>query len=281
LALTLAFEEILSTFAGHLLSKAIMNMQNTPKQWLVGILLVSVLMAAGCRSTYLVTNVEGTEVAMDSTLDAHPDAQAVALLAPYKAHIDSMMYRVLGTAAMDMERARPESLLSNLVADVLRQSAIPVLGQKADIGIMNIGGLRSNLSKGNVTVDNIYEILPFENTLCILTIKGHYVRQLFHEIASIGGEGLSGAQLVISKDHQLISATIAGKPIDDDALYTVATIDYLADGNDKLTALIESEKRVCPEGSILRTLFISYTEQQTKLGKPLTSKLEGRIIVQQ
>jgi 2',3'-cyclic-nucleotide 2'-phosphodiesterase (5'-nucleotidase family) len=258
-----------------------MNIHNTPKHWLVGILLVSVLMTTGCRATYQVTSIEGTEVMMDSTLDVHPDPQAVALLAPYKTHIDSMMYRVLGTAAMGMERARPESLLSNLVADVLRQSAIPTLGHKADIGIMNIGGLRNNLSKGNVTVNNIYEILPFENALCILTIKGANIRQLFHEIASVGGEGLSGAQLVISKDHQLISATIAGKPIDDDALYTVATIDYLADGNDKLTALIESEKRICPEKSILRDLFIGYTEQQTKLGKPLTSKLEGRITVQE
>ena len=65
---------------------------------------------------------------IDSVYDVNPDAEAVALLAPYKAKIDSMMYRVVGTAEMSMDRGIPESLLSNLVADVLRGAAVQVLG---------------------------------------------------------------------------------------------------------------------------------------------------------
>ena len=53
---------------------------------------------------------------MDSTWDAHPDEKAAALLKPYKEKIDKMMYEVIGVSEMTMDKGRPESLLSNLVA---------------------------------------------------------------------------------------------------------------------------------------------------------------------
>lgn len=207
---------------------------------------------------------------IDAAYDASPDAEAVALLAPYKAKVDSVMYRVVGTAEMSMDRGAPESLLSNLVADVLRQAAVQVLGKPADMGLVNMGGLRNVLTEGAVTCGNIYEILPFENSLCVVTLKGVYLKHLFENIAARGGEGVSGVQL---------QATVAGKPVADDKLYTVATIDYLAEGNDGMAALIQAEKRDCPQGATLRGLFMDYVERQTAAGKKLTSRMEGRITV--
>ena len=71
---------------------------------------------ASCHSVYDVTKVEGRMQPIDSVYDVNPDAEAVALLSPYKAKIDSMMYRVVGTAEMSMDRGIPESLLSNRAA---------------------------------------------------------------------------------------------------------------------------------------------------------------------
>lgn len=76
-----------------------------------------------------------------------------------------------------------------------------------------------------------------------------------------------------------MQATVAGKPVADDKLYTVATIDYLAEGNDGMAALIQAEKRDCPQGATLRGLFMDYVERQTAAGKKLTSRMEGRITV--
>ena len=59
-----------------------------------------------------------------------------------------------------------------------------------------------------------------------------------------------------------------------------ATIDYLADGNDGMTALIRAEKRECPQGATLRSLFMDYVERQTAAGKKITSRMEGRITVE-
>ena len=119
-------------------------------------------------------------VAIDSTWDVNPDAEAMALLAPYKAKVDSIMLRVVGTAEVSMDKGAPESLLSNLVADVLRNAAGQVLGKPADMGLINMGGLRNVLTEGPITCENIYEILPFENSLCVLTMKGVYLKELFN-----------------------------------------------------------------------------------------------------
>ena len=106
-----------------------------------GAILTGLILFTSCQSTrevqanYEVVQIEGTRICMDSTWDAHPDEKAAALLKPYKEKIDKMMYEVIGVSEMTMDKGRPESLLSNLVAEVLRLSAERVLKHPADIGI--------------------------------------------------------------------------------------------------------------------------------------------------
>lgn len=246
---------------------------------LSGALLAVALLFTSCHSSYEVTKVEGGRIPIDSTWDAKSDAEAVALLAPYKAKIDSVMYSMVGTAEMSMDRYRPESLLSNLVADVLREAAVDVLGKSADMGLVNVGGIRNVLTEGPITTENIYEILPFENSLCILSMKGSAMKHLFENIAARYGEGVSGVQLEVSKDGKLLQATIGGKPVEDEKMYTVATIDYLADGNDGMTAFLQADKRECPDDATLRGLFMDYVKRQTAAGKKITSRMEGRVTI--
>lgn len=182
---------------------------------LAGAVLAVALLLVSCHSSYEVTKVEGGRIPMNSVWDAEPDAEAVALLAPYKARMDSVMY------------------------------------------------------------------LPFENSLCVLTMKGSAMKHLFENIAVRLGEGVSGIQLEISKDGKLLQASIAGKPVEDDRDYTVATIDYLADGNDGMTAFLQADKRECPDGATLRGLFMKYVEKQTAAGKKVTSRMEGRVVVKE
>ena len=233
----------------------------------------------GCGSRYEVSHVEGRCVTMDSVWDTPPNEEAIALLAPYKTKLDSMMSHVIGVSAQAMDADRPESLLGNLVADVVRQSSASVLGVPADMGLVNIGGIRNSLAKGDITVSDVFEILPFENTLCVLTLKGTLLKHLFENIAARGGEGVSGVQLVISRDGRLLNAKIGGKSIDAERSYTVATIDYLSEGNDGMSALPQAVKHDCPLDLIIRDLFMNHVSSLTKQGKPLNSRLDGRIVV--
>ena len=139
--------------------------------------------------------------------------------------------------------------MSNLVADILREAAAEVLGKPADMGLVNMGGLRSTLTAGDITMEDAYEILPFENALCVLTVKGSTLRQLFENIAYRLGEGVSGVSLQVSRDRKLLGGTIGGKPVEDDKLYTVATVDYLAEGERRNGRLAPSGEQGLPAGS--------------------------------
>ena len=251
-----------------------------------GVALSGLLLFSSCHtarqaasSHYELVKTEGSMITIDSTWDADFDKKATAVLKPYKEKVDAMMYEVIGTSEMKMEKKEPESLLSNLVATVLQEAAISVQGYPADMGLVNMGGLRNILPKGDITVGDIYEILPFENSLCVLTMKGKDMKRLLKAIASLHGEGVSGVRMEITKKGELLDVTIGGKLVEDEQLYTVATIDYLADGNGSMTAFLQAEKRICPEDATLRGLFLDYVRKQTAAGKIITSKLDGRITV--
>lgn len=238
---------------------------------------------SSCHSSYSVASVEGGRIEVTAAYDSNPDSVATAVLAPYRKTVDSIMSPVIGQSARFMDRFRPESELSNLVADVLRISTSYYIGREADVAVTNMGGLRNSLPQGDITFGNIYEITPFENTLCIITMKGILLRQLFENIARVHGEGLSGACLEITQDGKLLSATVNGKEIDDNKEYKVATLDYLAEGNDHMHAFtqVADKDKMLPQDATIRRLFLNYVSEQTKAGKKIDSQIEGRIIIKQ
>jgi 2',3'-cyclic-nucleotide 2'-phosphodiesterase (5'-nucleotidase family) len=130
-----------------------------------------------------------------------------------------------------------------------------------------------------ITFGTIYEILPFENSLCILSMKGSDLKSLFKEIAKVGGQGVSHVKLLLSdsRNAELLEAKVGGKEIEDDKIYKVATIDYLAEGNDGLTSFLKAGKRVCPEGATIRKIVLEYVKGKTAKGETITSELDGRI----
>lgn len=212
-------------------------------------------------------------------LDRTPDPRAETLLEPYRRVVDSLMSPVLGMSAVYMRGGRPESLLSNWVADVLRDASIRY-GRKADMGLCNMGGLRSALPKGPVTKGDLLAVAPFENHLCVLSLRGSDLQQLMKQIASVGGEGVSGVQLVITPEGELLSATVGDKPINPEKIYTVATLDYLAEGNDKMEALRNAVSCQQTTRSV-REVLEDFVMEQHKQGRKLTARLEGRITVKQ
>ena len=145
---------------------------------------------------------------------------------------------------------------------------------------MNMGGIRNILNAGAITVSSIYEISPFQNALVVVEMKGEDLLELFGQMAAVHGEGLSGAKLVISKDGKLLSAKVGGRNIESEKLYKVATIDYLAEGNDRLEAFKKAVNKTIPSDAILRDLFIDYVKRCEKQGKPVRAKIEGRIVEQ-
>ncbi len=223
-----------------------------------------------------VREIRGTRFEVTRRFDGAHAAHLDRLLAPYKSGVDSIMAPVLGESRKGMSGGRPESLLGNWVADALvEQSDFDGKG-KADLGLANVGGLRNNMPKGTITQGDIMLISPFQNMLCVLQLRGTELLELFGNIAAVGGEALSHeVRLVITKDRQLRSATVSGQPVDPDRIYNVATLDYLAEGNDKMYAL---KKRIGIRQSELAVRDVLM--RCIRARGVIDSSLEGRITVE-
>ena len=241
------------------------------------------LVLAACKSHYTLGDVSRQRIVIDSRYDAHPDAQAAAFLAPYKQKVDSVMEPVLGEVARDMAAVRPESNLSNLLPDILVAMS-DEYGEKPDFGIYNIGGIRAALVKGKVTYGDVLDVAPFENKICFITLTGEKVLELFSQIAKRGGECVShGVELVISRDGKLLSARLHGKEIDPTASYRITTIDYVAQGNDGLTAFKSGTDLNSPkeDKNNSRYIIANYFQRMAAQGKVVDAQPEGRIVVKE
>ena len=98
------------------------------------------------------------------------------------------MNLVIGVVVETMKGHAPESLLSNFSADVYREAATEFSGEKVDISMVNLGGLRTTVPAGNITVRKVFELMPFENELVIVWIKSYKLLELLQFFASVGGE---------------------------------------------------------------------------------------------
>jgi 2',3'-cyclic-nucleotide 2'-phosphodiesterase (5'-nucleotidase family) len=245
-------------------------------------LLPALLLASACKSHYKLAGISRSRILVDSRYDAAPDARATAFLQPYKRQVDSIMSPVVGSVARYMAAARPESELSNLLADILVWGG-RAYGEQPVMGVYNMGGIRAAFAKGQVTNGDVIDVAPFENKICFLTLQGDRLLQLFREMAAMGGEGVShGVELVITADGKLKSARLNGRPIDPAASYRIATLDYLAQGNDKLEAFKQATQVVSPQDqqNNVRFIIMDYFREQTKAGKIVDSQKEGRIKVE-
>ena len=240
------------------------------------------LVANPCAAQkYKVAKVERTRILVDKKWDAQPDAEAEAFIAPYKHKVDSIMGPVVGSTAHYMTRHRPESELSNLLCDILVWGG-KAFNEQPVFSVYNMGGIRANLPKGKITVGDVTEMAPFENKICFLTLTGEKVTELFQQIAHRGGEGLSHAvKLVMTKDGHLVSATINGEPVDPNKTYRVATLDYLAEGNDQLVAFKSGTDVVAPKQkeNNVRYIVMDYFREMAAQGKNVESRIEGRVTV--
>lgn len=244
--------------------------------------LLPLLLLSSCATKYKVTGVERTRILIDSRYDTPHDTGLEAYLAPYKAQVDSIMSPVVGSIARNTAAKRPESELSNLLADILVWGS-KRFNETPDFAVYNMGGIRAAFTKGAVTKGDVLNVAPFVNKLCVVSLTGAKTKELFEQMASTGGEGVSGGvRLVITRDGRLKSALVGGEEIDPERTYRIATLDYLANGNDKLEAFKDKTNVVMSheESNNVRFIIEEYFQELAAEGKAADSKVEGRIIVE-
>ncbi len=218
-----------------------------------------------------------TRMEVNATYDSLIDPVMRGVMDQYQYQLSEAVNRTIGTSTRLMTASAPESYLSNLLSDLLLSQANTRSEQPMEVAIINLGGIRAPLKEGPVTVGDIYKIMPFENELVLLTLKGEDLKAIFDHLAVSGGEGLAGATLEI-KAGKATRILIGGQPLDEARLYKVATMDYLAAGNSGMTAFLKAVERIDTHLKV-RDCYIEQIERLTAAGKALDAKLDGRIRV--
>ncbi len=235
----------------------------------------------GCRNKTHITAVNPGTVEMNSSVEQR-DSVINSILAPYKTGMDSIMNVVIGTttAAMPKEREKSETLLGNFVADVVLNSGNEAYTKSgatpAHVCILNNGGLRSSLPQGNITRGNIFELMPFENEIVVVTITGQKMLELLKYVAASGGVPVSGMKMGIQADRTPGATLIQGVAFDTSKTYKIITSDYLANGGDKMSFLKDPVK-LETTGLKIRDAIIEHFVALTRENKSVTPSLDGRI----
>ncbi len=225
------------------------------------------------------------------------DPPTLKIVKKYQAKVDAVLNEKIGVALVDLdaEKARTaETRLGNLIADIIRARA------GAEAAIINGGGVRTSINKGEITRKQVYAVLPFDNYIVAIRLNGRQLKETLEHAVS-ARETYAGRFPQVSgltftynpaapPGSRIREVTVGGQPLDLDKTYTVATNDFLAAGGDGFTAFgeaIRAGKDFAVTGGMLKSARLVFNDPGTwirdvvidyiKAKKEVTAELEGRI----
>ncbi len=167
-----------------------------------------------------------------------PDRDLATDLARVQRAVDSITARPVATLRLNLRRDGDEYALGRLIADAYRNMG------RADVGLINNGGIRADVSAGLLTYGALYEVSPFQNRLLRLTLSGAVLRQVLEQALSDRRPDVHVAGLQVWYDPALPSGHRvrrvrlgSGRDMDDRRTYTLALPDFVADGGDGFAML--------------------------------------------
>ena len=205
----------------------------------------------------------GSELAEDEKLNE--------LLSEYRSDLTEKMDVQIGASTDLLKKGLPESKLGNLVCDLILERA-ETEGEPVDFAVLNNGGFRNVLPKGDLKVRHVFEMMPFDNELVVLTLAPKQMEELMKYIAYGKGVPQSGMNITIA-GGKVKEAYIGGEAWDKDKTYRVVTSDYLAEGGSRMSFFEAAESRV-DLGILLRDAILEYIEKQEE---PISPQEDGRI----
>jgi 2',3'-cyclic-nucleotide 2'-phosphodiesterase (5'-nucleotidase family) len=226
-----------------------------------------------------------TEAPVDSTIP--DDAGVDKMLEAYSPKVRALE-QVIGKLKGDLRKGGVGAgSLGNFVADGIRAESSRKLGQPVLLAVTNSGGMRKNaISEGDLTLRDVFELLPFENALVAFDLTGAQVLDLLRVVVS-NRDAQSGARIKyrVNSDKQLevenVKLLIDGqeKEIDPKAIYTVISIDYLLNvtGGD-YAVVLKQATNTRPLNLTIRDAITNYVKAETAAGRDIKSTLDGRFV---
>ena len=204
------------------------------------VIFLTFFFVASCsKQNYNVTKIEGKRIPITEKENQVP--QIENFIKPYRENINKDLDSILAYCpkTLDKSTGKWQTTIGNLMADVtlMRGNIVFQAREKKniDICLLNSGGIRSILPKGNITARNAFEIMPFENSLVVIALKGEQIIEMVDFfIAEKKPHPLAGVTFTIDKNNVAKNIIVQGKPVQKETIYYVGTNDYLSNGGDNM-----------------------------------------------
>lgn len=232
-------------------------------------ILLNIFVFSSCKEQKLHLNqIKGEQIQITDSLSS--DSEIEAYIKPFREHIQKDLDSVLAYSIDTYSKSDGEfnTAIGNFMADAVYTQANPVFnkrtGKNIDMVLLNNGGIRSILSKGNITKKTAFRLMPFENSIVVVALKGTQINSLTEYLCkSKKAHPISKLKLSIDKNYNLIDATINGEKIDSDKTYYVATNDYLYNGGDGMTFFKPNDSLYTLNYKIRNALIDNFREVDT------------------
>ncbi|MEN9335272.1 MAG: hypothetical protein RLZZ500_259 [Bacteroidota bacterium] len=228
------------------------------------VLFLTFMAVCSCHTSFTPSRIEGKKIPITATQESDPTIEKV--IQPYRDHIEKELSEVLAynPETLDKSKGKWQTNIGNFIADVTLERTNRVLKLRnaalAQVCILNHGGIRSILPKGNVTARSAYEVMPFENSVVVIALKGSQLVEMANYIvAEKKPHPISGLTFTI-RDNEATQIKIQGQPVDEKMTYFVATSDYLSNGGDNMSFFKKGLETIVIDYKI-RNLLIDYFKE--------------------
>ncbi|WP_299277736.1 5'-nucleotidase C-terminal domain-containing protein [uncultured Psychroserpens sp.] len=232
------------------------------------ILLICLVTLSSCKQDSYLNKIEGKQINISDSLQA--DKTIEAFIKPYREHVNANLDSVLAYAVNTLSKSDGEynTAIGNMMADAVFEQANPIFksrtGHDIDMVLLNHGGIRAIISKGNVTSRTAYEVMPFDNSVVVVELKGQQVKELLdYLVRAKRAHPISKLKITLDKDTLLQSAFINDKPIDLNTSYFVATNDYLYNGGDRMNFFKTNDSLYVLDYKVRNVLIDYFSETDT------------------
>ena len=193
-----------------------------------------------CKQEYHLNKIEGKQISVSDSIAL--DTEIDEFIKPFRDNLEKDMSKVLSYAPKTYHKKDGDfnTAIGNLMAHIVLEEGNPIFNQRTgkniDMVLLNHGGIRAPINKGNITTETAFQVMPFENSIVVVALKGQQIDSLAHYLSKAKkAHPIEGMKITIDKDYNLVEALVNKQNIDKDKTYYVATNDYLYNGGDNMT----------------------------------------------
>ena len=236
---------------------------------------LGILTLSACKTPLNIAKVQ-TEKNISIAPELPEDQNFKTIIAPYKNELEGKMNKVISHTSVDLNKQGDNSNLGNLLSDYTWEGADEWAKKNGipggvDAAVINVGGIRSSIGKGDILTKHIYEVMPFENEVVIVKLKGSDLKGLFDYYLKTQKNNPVSRFYIETDNGMTVKELVNGKMVEPNNVYYIATSDYLALGGDNMAFFSKGE--VISTGIALRTLFLEKFQANPEITAPTDIRL--------